>query len=92
MTRLTIDLPEEIDQILRARAVAAGCSSVEEYVQALVRVDANDPGGPSSLSFQGGAPLEEFLLQRISRPNAGEMTDATFDLIRDRVRHAAKGR
>src|SRR5580704_1533105 len=75
MTRLTIELSEEIDQLVRARAVAAGCASLEEYVKALVRVDANDPGGPSSLSFQTGAPLEEFLLNRLSRPNAGEMTD-----------------
>ena len=36
--------------------------------------------------------VEALLLQRLNAPDAGEMTDAHFDAIRERVHNAARER
>jgi hypothetical protein len=82
MTRLQIELPEEIESQIHARAVAAGCATTEEYVHALILADAADPGAPPRLSFKTQEQLERFLLERVNAFDKGEMTDSDFDAIR----------
>jgi|HubBroStandDraft_4_1064222.scaffolds.fasta_scaffold429546_2 plasmid stability protein len=92
MTRLLIDLPEEVNAKLRARAAQAGYASAEEYIQVLITADALDPGAPSHLTFRTDQELEQFLVGRLGTEDAGEMTNGDFDAIRQRVRHTASQR
>jgi plasmid stability protein len=92
MTRLLINLPEEINVKLRARAAQAGYASAEEYIQVLIAADASDPGAPSHLTFRTDQELEEFLLSRLDTQDAGEMTDDAFDAIRQKVQRVASQR
>jgi len=88
MTQLHIDLPDEINDLMKARARAAGCASAEEYVRVLILADASDPGGPQWLSFESDDRLEEFLEKRLDQP-VQEMTDRDFDVARERLRQLA---
>jgi hypothetical protein len=89
MTRLLIELPEEVENQIHARAIAAGCATTEEYVHALILADAADPGVPAALSFKTEDHLERFLIGRVEAPDKGEMTDLDFDAIRGGLRQSA---
>jgi len=89
MTRLLIELPEEIESQIHARAVAAGCATTEEYIHALIFADAADPGAPPRLSIKSEDQLESLLLGRVDSADKGEMTDSDFDAIRDRLAQTA---
>lgn len=76
MTRLSIDLPEDVKARLEARAARSGHANVEEFVQALLRAEATAPDsedetGPAHLSYRSAEELEALLLQRIEDPRAG---------------------
>lgn len=74
MTTVQINVPDD----LVARAERAGWRNVEQYLLSLMRAD-----------LEGVTPeIESLLLQRIATPDAGEMTDADFDSIREQVRSA----
>ena len=78
MATVQINIPDD----LVARAERAGWRDVGQYLLSLMRAD-----------LDGVTPeIEALLLQRISAPDAGPMTDADFDAIRDRVRSAARER
>lgn len=78
MATVQVDIPDD----LVARAQRAGWRDVGQYLLSLMRAD-----------LEGVTPeVEALLLQRIDAPSAGEMTDADFDAIRDRVRTAARER
>jgi hypothetical protein len=82
MTRLLIDLPDDLSGRVQTRAAEAGFASPEEYVRALIIADA----------AEFDAKAEKILLQRIDAPDAGEMTAGDFEKIRDRVRHESRRR
>jgi hypothetical protein len=78
MARVHVDIPDD----LLARARQAGWRDVGQYLLSLMRAD-----------LDGITPeVEALLLQRLSAPDAGEMTDADFDAIRERVHNAARER
>src|SRR4051812_43232307 len=69
MTRLSIDLPEDITRRLAARATRAGHASVEAYIESLLRAEAveaeDDFDAPSHLAFSTDEELEAILVRRI---------------------------
>jgi plasmid stability protein len=78
MTRLSIDLPEDVKARLEVRAARSGHANVEEFVQALLRAESetsydDDDGeaGPQHLAYQTEEQLEALLLRRVEDPRAG---------------------
>ena len=86
MTRLTLDLPDDLRRQLEARAAQAG-TSVEEHVAALIREDleADEPdgGAPDHLKVNSPADLAAKLREGLASP-ASEMTSADWDEMRRR--------
>src|SRR5437868_3396999 len=76
MTRLSIELPDDVRSKLVERAARGGHASVEAFVQALLRAEADetvdDDDGPPGLSFRSEAELEAMLLARLD-DDAGEI-------------------
>lgn len=93
MTRLTLDLPDDLRRQLEARAAQAG-TSVEEHVAALIRedleADETDYGAPDHLKVRSPDDLAAKLREGLESP-ACEMTDADWDEMRRRFlqRHDA---
>jgi plasmid stability protein len=84
MTRLTLDLPEDLRSQLEARAARAG-TSVEEHVAALIREDLEadelDYGAPDHLKVRSPEDLAAKLREGLESP-ASEMTAADWDDMR----------
>jgi hypothetical protein len=92
MVRLNIDLPEDVKARLDALAVRTGHASVEEFVQALLRTEAQveeeaeDYGAPAHLSYQTDQELEAKLLERLRDDRPGvEATDQFWENFKRRV-------
>jgi predicted DNA-binding protein len=92
MVRLNIDLPEDVKARLDALAARTGHASLEEFVQALLRTEAQvedaaeDYGAPSHLSYQTDQELEAKLLERLGDVSSGvEVTAQFWDDFRQRV-------
>jgi len=90
MTRLSIDLPEDVKTRLEARAARSGHGTVEEYVQALLRAEADEPSedyaAPAHLTFSTDEELEAMLLQRVNDPRPGiEATPEFWEDFKRRV-------
>ena len=86
MARLTVELPEDLQSKAAARAVESGHSSVEQYVEALVRADADDAecanlGGPGHLRAGTTEELEDRLLRGLEE--GGPSIEATPAFWRD---------
>lgn len=94
MTRLSIDLPEDVTRRLAARASRAGHASVEEYIESLLRaeaVDANDDlDAPAHLTFSTDEELEAILVRRID--DADGSIEATPEFWRQLKQDAADRR
>ena len=94
MTRLSIDLPEDVKSRLAARAARSGHASVEEYAAALLRADADEPadeyGAPTHLTYRSDAELEALLLVRASDDSPG--VEATPEFWEDLKRRVAERR
>jgi plasmid stability protein len=95
MTRLTLDLPDDLRRQLEARAARAGHASVEEHVTALIREDleCDDDvahGAPDHLKVRSPDDLVSKLREGLHTP-ASEMTAADWDEMRRRFlqRHNA---
>jgi hypothetical protein len=92
MTRLSIDLPEDVRTKLEARASRAGHTSVEEYVRALLHEEAaednEDYGAPAHLTFTTEEELEAMLVRRIE--NEGGSVEATPEFWAGMTRRAAE--
>jgi plasmid stability protein len=95
MTRLTLDIPDDLRRQLEARAAAAGHASVEEHVAALIRedLDASEDeryGAPEHLNVRTPEELEAKLREGLDSA-ASEMTAADWDEMRRRFlrRHNA---
>ena|SRR4051812_30144802 len=91
MARLTLDLSEQVQALLRARAATVGHATVEEHVAALIRADIEsspnsadeDPGAPEHLRVRSDADFEAKLLEGLNSP-ASAMGDANWDDMRRR--------
>jgi hypothetical protein len=97
MPRVTLDLPEELQSKLKARAEESGHASVEEHIAALIRadIDTDESTGdktPNSVTVRSDADLEAKLLEGLQSP-ASEMTSHDWDEMRKRFldRHSASG-
>jgi plasmid stability protein len=72
MTRLSIEVPDEVKSKLEARAARSGHANVEAYVGELLRAEAEeldeDYGAPAHLTFRSDRELEALLLESINDP------------------------
>ncbi len=88
MVRLSIELPEDLKEKAEERAAESGYGSVEDYLTALIRADANGAGAdftaPASLTFRNQDQLEAMLLEGLASP-ASEMTSADWAHLKRRV-------
>lgn len=89
MARLSIELPEDLRAKAEVRAAESGHKTVEDYLAALVKADANgageDYGAPPGLVFHTQKQLEAMLLEGIASP-ASEMTAVDWQELKRRVR------
>jgi plasmid stability protein len=85
MTRLSIDLPEDVRAKLEARANRSGHTSVEDYIQSLLQEEAAEAGdeydAPPHLTFSSDEELEAILVRRIEEP--GDTIQATPEFWND---------
>jgi plasmid stability protein len=90
MTRLTVELPEELERLLRQRAAQSGLGSLQDYVRELFAADTAgiDPGAPATQSFASRDELEETLLSRVDDARPGIEANADFWL---KLKHRAAG-
>jgi hypothetical protein len=69
MTRLSIDLPQDVTEKLAARASRAGHATIEEYIESLLRAEAvdaeDDLDAPPHLRFSTDEELEAILVRRL---------------------------
>lgn len=94
MTRVSIDLPDDLSEKVATRAAESGHGSIEEYVEALLRSDAEgedpkDIGGPGALHVEDDEELERLLLSRVGSGRPIEATPEFWQSFRDRL--ASKG-
>lgn len=95
MARLSVELPDELRRKVEARAAESGHPTVEQYVQALLRADAEftadaDLGGPPHLEVGTDDELEALLSQRLD--NGGPSVEATPEFwagLKERARRAS---
>ena len=95
MARLCFELPDELRKRLEARAAEAGHSTVERYVEALVRADVapdEDYGAPSRLTLRGSDDVRNQLREGLDSGPPVEVTDEGWDERRRalRERHSSK--
>ncbi len=86
MTRLSIQIPDDLKTALDARAADAGFTSTEAYVESLVRseVEGIDYGTPEHLKVRSREDLERLVQEGLESP-AHEMTPADWDEMRTRL-------
>src|SRR5688500_18182819 len=86
MTRVSIDIPDDLHGKVRARAAATGHATVEAYLEWLMRADAEqvDHGAPAHLRVISRAQLESLLQEALASPQR-EMTPADWDEKRRRL-------
>jgi hypothetical protein len=67
MSRHSIELPPDLEAKAAARAAESGCASIEEYLESLVRADAEgeDFGAPDHLTVKDDRELEALLQDRL---------------------------
>ena len=93
MTRVSIDLPDDLSRKVAARAAESGHGSIEEYVESLLRSDAEGEadafGGPDALHVENDEELERLLLSRVGGGQPVEATPEFWQSFRNRL--ASKG-
>lgn len=85
----SIQLPDDVQALARARAAATGHANIDEYVLALIRADAAADKQAAADEPPGVAPetdeeLEEMLLKRANSPSF-EVTPEFWRDLRQRV-------
>jgi antitoxin ParD1/3/4 len=92
MARVTLNLPEELQAKVQSRAGEAGYKTVEEYIQALLRYDADPPDTdeedhpfPPHLHFNTGEELEALLIEGENSGPATEWDEADWESMRQEV-------
>jgi hypothetical protein len=93
MVSINLHVPDDVNAKLERRATEHGHASVETYIDALVREDAewHDGGGPPNVSFQSRAEFEAKLTEGLNSP-AREMTDADWERMKDQHRSRSRTR
>ncbi len=79
--QFVIELTDEMDARVRTRAADLGFGSGEDHVLAIVNAEV-DAAASDPLD---DPRLEALLVGRLDGPDAGPMTDADFDRIRQRA-------
>jgi plasmid stability protein len=92
MPRLTLDVPDDLQSKLRARAAENGHASLELYLEALLRSEAEvadapdeDYGAPAGVTVSSEEELEAALLEGLASGPAREVTAGEWDSIRQEV-------
>jgi Arc/MetJ-type ribon-helix-helix transcriptional regulator len=89
MTRLMIDIPQDLEARLRVRALEGGYADAQDYVRALIEADTNGTaavGAPEHVTFQNKADLERLLIEGINSGDSREITPAEWDEKRRKLR------
>ena len=86
MTRLSIDIPDELRRKMESRAAETGHGSLERYVNWLVREDAAsiDYGAPDEVKVRSREELEARVHEALASPSR-EMTASDWDDLRRRL-------
>ena len=97
MTRISIELTEDLRRKAEARAAEGGHASVEQYIESLVEADAavtddEDFGAPEHLTVRSQEDLEAKLREGIESGPEVEMTDEEWAGIRHEVAERIEGR
>ncbi len=87
MTRLMIDVPEDLAEKLRARAVQGGYADEQDYLRALIAAD-TDEGLPVSptLVFHDKSELEKLLVEGLHSGDSGEISSGDWVEMRQSLR------
>jgi hypothetical protein len=82
MTRLSIEIPDDLKALLDARAAEAGCT-LEGYVESLVRTEAQtiEYCAPPHLKCESRQKLEALALEGLATPTRG-LTVVDWDRMR----------
>jgi hypothetical protein len=88
--KIQLNLPDDLSAKAQKRAHDSGHGSLEQYVQSLIRADA-DP--PEELIFRSDAQLESLLQEGVDSGPSAEISDAQWeqrrqDLISRHSRHS----
>ena len=92
MARLSVELPDELRRKVETRAAESGHPTVEQYVQALIRADAEfstdaDLGGPPHLEVGTDDELESLLAQMLDSGEPSiEATPELWARLEERAR------
>jgi len=86
MVRINISLPEDLTEKLQALATESGYLTVESYIEALLRVEAQTEefGAPSHLSARDRDQLDTLVREGLATP-AREMISADWDQMRQQL-------
>jgi antitoxin ParD1/3/4 len=81
MSRLSIELPDDLKAQAETRAVEAGYSSVEAYVQNLLRADLETgaSGAPARQTYHDEQQLESLLRAGVDSGSARELHDVDWN-------------
>jgi hypothetical protein len=91
MTRISIELTEDLRRKAEARAAASGHASVERYIESLVEadtvadVDDENYGAPEHLTISSQDDLQTKLLEGVESGPVVEMTEHEWASIRQEV-------
>ena len=89
MSRHSIDLPPDLEAKVATRAAETGHATIAEYLESLVRADADgiDHGAPPHLHIADQEELEKLLLERLNDDQPPtEVTPELWESLRRRVR------
>lgn len=90
---IELHLPDDVKDRAQRRAAEQGHASLDAYIEALLREDAQgeDFGAPGSVSFASRSEFEGKLVEALDEP-AQEMTDADWDKMRTRFLQRHRGK
>jgi antitoxin ParD1/3/4 len=89
MTRLMVDLPEDLEAKLQARAIQGGFADTQEYVRALIAADAaqlSRPVAPEHLTVGTKSDLEKMLIEGLESGDSSEITASEWDEKRRKLK------
>jgi hypothetical protein len=83
VARLNIDIPDELKAKIEARASESGHATLESYLQAVLRAEAELPdyGGPEHLNVRSREQLESLVAEGLGG-SSSEMTASDWDELR----------
>ena len=94
MVRVSVQLADDVKTKVERRAADLGHASVESYIEALVREDAewDDVAAPRRVSFDSPYEFEAKILEGLNSPTT-EITEAQVQQAKERLlrRHRRAG-